>query len=164
MKHAKMPVDIEHYANPMVHPLTGRMISSYKKSMHNPALAKVWRTAFGKDFGGMAQGCNKTGQKGVNAMFVMKHDEIMHAIAAKKFFMYANPVVNYCPQKDDPHQIQITVGGNLINYNGNASVHKADLDTAKLHWNSVVSTENARYMCLDTKKFTSPLRLSTLST
>ncbi len=27
----------------------------------------------------------------------------------------------------------------------------ADLDTAKLHWNSVVSTENAQYMCLDIK-------------
>jgi hypothetical protein len=28
-----------------------------------------------------------------------------------------------------------------------------DLDTAKLHWNSVVSTENARYMCLNIKKY-----------
>jgi hypothetical protein len=41
MKHTKMPVDIEHYANPMVHPITGRTISSYKKLMHNPATAKV---------------------------------------------------------------------------------------------------------------------------
>jgi hypothetical protein len=29
----------------------------------------------------------------------------------------------------------------------------ANLDTAKLYWNSVISTENARYMCLDIKKF-----------
>jgi hypothetical protein len=35
-------------------------------------------------------------------MFVMAHDEIMHALAAKKFFTYANPVVDYRPQKDDP--------------------------------------------------------------
>ncbi len=162
MKHAKMPVDIEHYANPMVHPVTGRTISSYKKLMHDPATAEVWQTAFGKDFGGMAQGCNKTGQKGMNTMFVMMHDEIMHALPSKKFFTYANPVVNYRPQKDDPHQIQITAGGNLIDYNGNASVRTANLNTAKLHWNSVVSTENARYMCLDIK-FTSPPRLSTSS-
>ncbi len=86
-------------------------------------------------------------------MFVMVHDKIMHALAAKKIFTYANPVVDYCPQKYDPHQIQITAGGNLSNYNGNASICTADLDTAKLHWNSVVSTENARYMCLDIKKF-----------
>ena len=92
MKHAKMPINMEHYANPMVHPVTGRTISSYKKLMHDPATAEIWQTAFGKDFGGMAQGCNKTGQKGTNAMFVMTHDEIRHALAAKKFFTYANPV------------------------------------------------------------------------
>ncbi len=61
MKHAKMRVNNEHYANPMVHPITGCTISSYKKLMHDPATAEVWQTAFGKDFGGMVQGCNKTG-------------------------------------------------------------------------------------------------------
>jgi hypothetical protein len=148
MKHAKMLRDIEHYANPMVQPV----ISSFKKLMHDPATAEVWQTTFGKDFEGMVQGCNKMGQKGTNAMFVMVHDKIMHALAAKKFFTYANLVLNYQPQKYDPHRIRITVGGNLINYNGDASVCTANLDTAKLHWNSVVSTENARYMCLDIKK------------
>jgi hypothetical protein len=136
----------------MVHPVTGRTISSYKKLMHDPATTEVWQTAFGKDFGGMAQGCNKTGQKGTNAMFVMSHNEIAHALAAKKKFTYANPVVDYRPQKEDPHRIHIMAGGNLINYEGNASVQTADLYTAKLHWNSVVSTKDARYMCLDIKK------------
>jgi hypothetical protein len=64
MQHAKLPINFEHYANPMVHPVTGRTIFSYKKMMHDPATTEVWQTAFGKDFGGMAQGCNKTGQKG----------------------------------------------------------------------------------------------------
>ena len=159
MKHAKMPINFEHYANPMVHPVTGHTISSYRKLMHDPATAEVWQTAFGKDFGGMAQGCNKTGQTGTNAMFVMTHDEIRYALAAKKFFTYANPVVDYRPQKDDPHRIRITAGGNLINYEGNASVRTADIDTAKIHWNSVVSTPNAKYMCLDIKNFYLTARL-----
>jgi hypothetical protein len=152
MRHAKIPINYEHYANPMVHPVTGRTISSYKRLMHDAATAEVWQTAFGKDFGGMAQGCNKMGQKGTNAMFAMNHDEIQHAQAAKKFFTYANPVVDYRPQKEDPHRIWITAGGNLINYEGNASVRTANLYTAKLHWNSVVSTKDAKYMCLDIKK------------
>jgi hypothetical protein len=42
MKHAKMRDDMEHYANPMVHPVTGHTISSYKKSMHDPTTAEVW--------------------------------------------------------------------------------------------------------------------------
>ena len=52
--------------------------------MNDPATAEVWQTAFGKDFSGMAQGCNKTGQKGTNAMFVMTKAEIASAFAAGK--------------------------------------------------------------------------------
>ncbi len=63
----------------MVHPVTGQTISSYKNLMNDPATAEVWQTASGKNFGGMAQGDNKTGQKGTNAMFVMTHDEIAHS-------------------------------------------------------------------------------------
>ncbi len=58
----------------MVHPVTRETISSYKKLMHDLATAKTWQTAFGKNFGGMAQGDNKTGQKGTNAMLFMTHD------------------------------------------------------------------------------------------
>ena len=39
----------------MVHPVTGETILSYNKLMNDPATAEVWQTAFGKDFGGMAQ-------------------------------------------------------------------------------------------------------------
>jgi hypothetical protein len=46
-----------------------------------------------------------------------------------------------------------TTSESQLNYDGNASVRTANLDTMKLHWNSVISTENARYMCLDIKFF-----------
>ncbi len=105
MQHAKVPINYEHYANPMVHPFTGQTISSYKKLMHDPDTAEVWQTAFGKDVGGMAQGCNKTGQHGTNTMFMMTHDEIRHALAAKKKITYANPIMDSQPQKEDPHRI-----------------------------------------------------------
>jgi hypothetical protein len=83
----------EHYANPMVHPVTGEILSSYKKLMHNSATGEIWQTAFGKDFWGMAQGNNKMGQKGTNAMFVMTHEEIQHVLQAGTKFTYTNPVV-----------------------------------------------------------------------
>jgi hypothetical protein len=83
MKYAKMPINFEHYANPMVHPVTGATISSYKKLMHNPTMAEVWQTSFGRDFGRMTQGDNRKGQKGTNAMFLMTHDEIAITLAAK---------------------------------------------------------------------------------
>ncbi len=65
-----------HYAMPMVHPVTGDTITSYKKLMKDPVTQETWMTAFGKDFGGMSQGDDKTGQKGTNAMFVMDPADI----------------------------------------------------------------------------------------
>jgi hypothetical protein len=59
--------------------------------MHNPAMSKVWQMAFGRDFGGMAQGDNKAGQKGTNAMFVMTHDKIACTLAGKKTFHLWKP-------------------------------------------------------------------------
>ncbi len=153
MCEASIPIIFEHYANPMMHPVTGKTISSYKQLMNNPATAEVWQTAFGKDFGGMAQGDNKTGQRGMNAMLVMTQDEVAHALAAGQFFTYANPLIDYRPQKEDLYCIQITAGGNFLKYEGNASVRMADLNTAKMHWNSVISTKGAKYMCLDIKHF-----------
>jgi hypothetical protein len=56
-------LDLQQIALPMVHPTTGETISSYKRLMHDPATSDTWQTAFGKDFGGMEQGDNKTGQR-----------------------------------------------------------------------------------------------------
>jgi hypothetical protein len=144
-----------HFALPMIHPTTGETISSYKRLMNDPETAEVWQTAFGKDFGGMAQGGDKTGQKGTNSVFVMTHKEIDIAKNAGQKWTYARIVVNYRPQKEDPNSIRITVGGNLITYKGNTLTRTADLTTSKLLWNSVLSTEGARYMCLDIKNSTS---------
>jgi hypothetical protein len=121
--------------------------------MNDPATAEVWQTAFGKDFGGMAQGDNKTGQKGMNAMFIMTQDKIAHTYCKKKFFTFANQVVDYRPQKDEPNCIRITAMGNLITCDGESSVRTVDINTVKLHWNSVVSTPNAKYMRLHTENF-----------
>jgi hypothetical protein len=144
----------DHLASPMVHPITGVTISSYKKLMNDSATAEVWQTAFGKEFGGMAQGDNKTGQKGTNAIFVMKHDEIAQIVWVGKKIMFAHPVVDHRPQNEDPNWIRITAMGNLVSYEGELSVCTADINTAKIHWNSVISTKGAKYMCLDKKIFT----------
>jgi hypothetical protein len=92
---SRAAIQPEHFAYPMVHPVTGKTISSYKKLMNDPATAETWQTALGKDFGGMSQGGNKTGQKGTNAMFVMTHDTIRHVLATRQKITYGNLVVNY---------------------------------------------------------------------
>ena len=62
-------------------------------------------------------------------------------------------VVDFCPQKVDPHCIWITAGGNSIKYPGKLLTRTANLTTFKLMWNSVLSTKDAKYMCLDIKNF-----------
>ena len=132
--------------------------------MNDPATAKVWQIAFGKDFGGMAQGDKKTGQKGTNTMFVMTQEDIAHALAEGIFFTYANPIVDFCPPKDDPYQIRITAGGNVITFEGNASVRTANLDTAKNALEQRDQYKEARHMCLDIKNHCSHCRFSSNTT
>jgi hypothetical protein len=144
--------DFQQVATLMVHSTTGETISSYKQLMHDPDTAEIWQTAFGKDFGGMAQGDKKTGQKGTNSIFVMTHNEIK-LILRTQTITYARVVVVFRPQKADLHRIRITAGGNLITYPVELSTRTANLTTSKLMWNSVLSTEGAKYMCLGIKNF-----------
>ncbi len=41
--------------------------------------------------------------------------------------------------------------GNLITYDGELIIRTAVIITAKLHWNSDMSTPKAKYMCLNIK-------------
>jgi hypothetical protein len=94
-------------------------ISSYSRLMNNPATAETWLTAFSKDFGGKVQGNNKTGQKGKNSIFDMTQDYIAR-IPKNQTVTYARVLVDFYPQKSNPHRICITARGNLINYPGSS--------------------------------------------
>ena len=72
------------------------------------------------------------GQKGTNSVFVMTNKEIDIAKAAGHTWTYARIVVDHQPQKEDPNQIRIAVGGNLITYKGNTLTQTANLTTSKL--------------------------------
>ena len=57
------------------------------------------------------------------------------------------------PQKDEPNQTRLTVGGNLLVALYDVSTPTADLTTAKLLFNSVISTPSARCVTLDLNNF-----------
>jgi hypothetical protein len=60
-------------------------------------------------------------------------------------------VVDICPNKSETHRVRLPVGGNLIQYPGDMSTRSADLATSKCLWNSTISSEGDKYMCLDVK-------------
>eukprot|EP00804_Cyclotella_cryptica_P019746 CCRYP_009657-RA/>CCRYP_009657-RA protein AED:0.25 eAED:0.25 QI:0/0/0/1/1/1/2/0/496 len=149
---------LEDFANPVVHPITGQTIGKYEELANDPVLWDTWTTAFGKELGALAQGDNKTGAAGTNTIFFTTQSDIEN-IPSDQTITYARVVVDYCPQKDDPNRVCITVGGNLIDYPGELTTRTADLVTSKILWNSVISTPNARYVTADLKLFylTAPL-------
>ena len=126
--------------------------------MKDSVLSQIWCTAFGKEFGNVAQDNDHTGEKGTNSIFVMTHEQILR-IPKDKVVTYGRIVVDYIPQKADPNRVRITAGGNLITYPGKLTTRTADLTTAKVLWNSVVSTPGAKFMGIDIKSFylTAPL-------
>ena len=66
---------------------------------------------------------------------------------------YGHVVVAYHPEKYDPYQTRLTVGGNLIAYPGKCSTPTVDLLTVKKLLSSVVSTPGAKFMTIDIKDF-----------
>ena len=66
---------------------------------------------------------------------------------------YGRIVCTYRPQKDEKHRTRLTVGGNLIVCLFDVSAPTSDLTTAKLLFNSVISTPGARFVTLDLKNF-----------
>ena len=57
------------------------------------------------------------------------------------------------PQKAETHRTRLTVGRSLINFPGDVTIPTADIITAKLIFNSVLSTKSAKFVCADISNF-----------
>ena len=66
---------------------------------------------------------------------------------------YGPIVVDYIPQKEEPHRQILTVGGNLFFCAGYVSTKTEDITTSKFIINSTISTPGSIYMCCDIKQF-----------
>ena len=66
---------------------------------------------------------------------------------------YGKFVCNVRPEKDEVNRTRFVVGGNRINYPGDIGTPTADMLLAKILFNSVISTKNARFMLGDIKNF-----------
>ena len=62
-------------------------------------------------------------------------------------------VSTYCPEKAQPYRVWWTVGGNQVDNPFDVSTKTADLTTAKLLFNSVLSTPGAMFLTADPKDF-----------
>ena len=100
----------------------------------------------------MAQEDKRIEAIGTNTFKILRPDQVF-LIQNDRVVTYANIVVDYRPHKEDPNHARITAGGNLIIYPGKLKTGTVDITTSKILWNSVLSTKNEKYMCLDIKYF-----------
>ena len=102
-----------------------------------------------RELGRLAQGFDEI--KGTNTIKFLTLDEIRN-IPADRIIAYARIVVDSCPHKPkEPNRVRLTVGGNLIEYPGELTTRTAGLTTTKKLWNSVISTDNAKFITSDVK-------------
>jgi hypothetical protein len=66
---------------------------------------------------------------------------------------YVGYVVSYRPEKEEKKRTRLGVGGDWINYTGNAGTPTANLLTIKLLANSNISTPSAKLLTMDLKDF-----------
>ena len=74
-------------------------------------------------------------------------------IPTHKKVTYGCLVVDIRPLKEEKYRVRITVGGDTLDFCGDASSVAASLATVKLLLNSVVSTKGAKFTTADIKYF-----------
>jgi hypothetical protein len=129
--------------------VTKETITHYRKLIKDPLLKDFWTKAMSKELHQLAQGCHGV-TKGTNTIFFLSDAEI-RLIPKDMTVTYACIVIDHCPQKEDPNHVQITVGGNLINYPFKLTTCTADMVSSNIVWNSVISTPDARFAGADIK-------------
>ena len=87
-----------------------------------------------------------------------KRNKHPHFIPWSKLPKHKNPTCartccDFKPHKDEQHRTRITVGGDRLHYSGDTSTPTASIITTKMHINSTISTDSARYCTVDIKYF-----------
>eukprot|EP00957_Ditylum_brightwellii_P122560 9346270-Ditylum_brightwellii.AAC.1 len=108
-----------------------------------------WFESTANKSGRLAQGMGKRIKHGTNTIFFIDKKDLPQDRQAT----YALFVVDIRPQKAETHCIRLTVGGNLIQYPGKVHIPTADMDVAKLMFNSIISTPNAKFCTIAIKNF-----------
>ena len=106
-----------------------------------------WIRSFRNELGRLAQGMRDV--KGTDCITFIHHKDIPKG----QKIAHSRIACNIRPQKKETHRTRMTIGGNLLDYEGNTKTPTADLITLKLLINSVLSTPQAKFMTTDMKNF-----------
>ena len=133
------------FANTVIDPTSGTALE-YADLITNVETRAVWEHSAANEFGRLAQGVGDR-VEGTNTIHFIKRSQV----PADRVVTYAKFVCSIREQKKETHRTRLTVGGNLIDFPGEVSTPTADMLTAKLLINSILSTPNAKFAGADLK-------------
>ena len=128
---------------------TGALLE-YKQLSKHPQYKQTRQHSYGNKIGRFAQVMPGQVQGTNSIIFVRKQDIPTNR---KKDITYRQIICDYWPGKAEPNRTRLMVGGNRINYPEDCGTLTVDLLTIKLMLNSIISTQNAKFMTMDIKNF-----------
>jgi hypothetical protein len=137
----------QRVANSVLDPITGQSLE-YRQLSQGPTKDK-WIHGFANEISHLAQGVGTRMPTGTDTYHFIQREQV----PSDRKVTYGRIVATIRPQKAETHRVRLTVGGNLIDYPGDVSTPTADMTTAKILFNNVISTPDARFMCTDVKDF-----------
>eukprot|EP00804_Cyclotella_cryptica_P005738 CCRYP_000080-RC/>CCRYP_000080-RC protein AED:0.27 eAED:0.24 QI:0/0/0/1/0.33/0/4/0/743 len=121
----------------------------YRHLIKHPKYREIWSRSYANELGRLTNGIRDI--PGTNTMqYIRKRDIPKDRL---KSVAYSKIVVVERPQKKEKELTCLTVVGTYIDYPGNTAVPTSDLTTAKLLFNSVISTDGVTFQEGDLKIF-----------
>jgi hypothetical protein len=115
--------------------------------MKDPRLQPLWTQGFGNECGRLFQGIRDI--PGTDTCFFTA----LKNIPNNRNITYGKIVCDYKPHKKEKEHVQLTVGGDRLDYSGDVATSTADITTFKILIKSTLSTEKAPMMMMDIKNY-----------
>jgi hypothetical protein len=109
----------------------------------------LWEAAMSLELGKLTKGNVTTTLTGTDTMRFISIREI----PAQQKITCTKIVCADRPERTPPIRVRVTIGENLITYDGATSTKAAELPTSKIFANSVISTPGCKFMTVDVKNF-----------
>eukprot|EP00804_Cyclotella_cryptica_P020395 CCRYP_012625-RA/>CCRYP_012625-RA protein AED:0.63 eAED:0.63 QI:0/-1/0/1/-1/1/1/0/284 len=113
----------------------------YRHLVKHPKYREVWSRSYANELGCLTNGIRDI--PGTKMMQYIRKCDIPKDCL--KSVAYSKIVVIKRPQKQEKECTRLTVVGTYIDYPGNTAIPASDLTTAKLLFNSVISTKGATF-------------------
>jgi hypothetical protein len=128
----------------------GKLLN-YRQLMRSMKYREAWSLSSANGFRRLTNGIDGKIKNPTNTIeFIFQHEVPTEWM---KDVTYGQLVCTVQPEKAEPNQTRFTVGEDRINYPGAVATPIAEMLVAKMLFNSVISTKDARFMTMDISIF-----------